>query len=132
MINTALFNDMMVKMNTILFVYNAKTGFWNKTLDLAHKIISPSSYTCGLCAITHGNFSEKEDWKKFKNDFPGDFVFLYKDQFEELYAAEGMKYKFPVILKKENNNIYKLIDADQINRLDSAKELIELIKQDLY
>lgn len=118
-----------IKMKTILFVYNAKTGFWNKTFDTAHKIVSPSTYSCSLCGLTHGNFSEKEDWKKFKNDFSWDFTFLYKNQFEELYAEEGVKYEFPVILKKENDSFIKLIGADQIDQLNSLKELIVLIKQ---
>jgi len=36
----------------LIFVYNANGGLVNSWLDTAHKIVSPSTYSCSLCAIT--------------------------------------------------------------------------------
>ena len=52
----------------LLFVYNADSGLFNTLTDIAHKMLSPKTYTCNLCAITHGLFSEKEEWKEFIPD----------------------------------------------------------------
>ena len=42
----------------IQFIYNAKSGLANSIFDLAHKLISPDTYECNLCKITHGAFTE--------------------------------------------------------------------------
>ena len=38
------------------FVYNADGDVFSLVGDFAHKIFSPKTYNCNLCAITHGNF----------------------------------------------------------------------------
>jgi len=55
-------------MRTLIFVYNAASDIWSKSLDAAHKIISPSTYACNLCSLTHGNFSEKQVWVLFDKE----------------------------------------------------------------
>ena len=42
----------------LLFVYNVNSGKLNILFGIVHKIISPSTYTCELCSLTHGVFSE--------------------------------------------------------------------------
>ena len=37
----------------LIFIYNAKSGFINELVDIPHKIISPETYDCNLCAITY-------------------------------------------------------------------------------
>ena len=39
----------------LLFVYNADTGLFNTVADAAHKILSPSTYSCNLCKVTYGD-----------------------------------------------------------------------------
>ena len=43
----------------LIFIYNAKSGIVNEFLDFAHKIASPSTYNCNLCAISYDNFMSK-------------------------------------------------------------------------
>jgi len=118
-------------METILLVYNANSGFWHKSLDFAHKIISPSTYACDLCKLTHGDFAERETWKKIKNDFPGRFQILYKDQYEEVYGSQKKVKTFPVVLKEYQNTLEILITADQISKLQSIEALVSLIQNSL-
>jgi len=54
---------------TIVFIYNAHSDIWNKYIDFAHKIISPSTYACDLCSLTHGNYSEKKFGKNLEMRF---------------------------------------------------------------
>lgn len=49
----------------LLFVYNAKGGFWNGALDSAHKVVSPDTYDCKLCSVTFGLFGMRKEWARF-------------------------------------------------------------------
>jgi hypothetical protein len=40
-------------MQELLFVYNADAGLVTGLLDTLHKVLSPSTYSCSLCAITY-------------------------------------------------------------------------------
>ena len=44
---------------SLLFVYNADSGFFNTLADIGHKLFSPATYPCQLCAITHGVLAER-------------------------------------------------------------------------
>ncbi|MBU0498608.1 MAG: hypothetical protein KJ558_05035 [Gammaproteobacteria bacterium] len=49
----------------LLFVYNADSGLFNTLADIGHKIFSPGTYQCDLCALTHGYFQERIEWRAF-------------------------------------------------------------------
>ena len=93
-------------MTKLLFIYNANSGKINGYLDALHKVVSPKSYTCNLCDITYGIFTENKAWKKFRNESAIDMQFLHKDEFLKKYASKfGSKFTFPLVLfvNKENN-----------------------------
>jgi hypothetical protein len=48
----------------LVFVYNADSGVFNTLSDIAHKIFSPETYACNLCALTHTNFGMRGEWKR--------------------------------------------------------------------
>ena len=56
--------------NRLLFVYNADSGLFNTMADIGHKIFSPQTYSCLLCALTHGYFRERDEWRRFVDDNP--------------------------------------------------------------
>ena len=72
----------------LLFVYNASSNLFSTVTDFAHKILSPSTYQCRLCALTYGNFSIKQEWKSFIESLPVKAVFLYKDEFEKEFKSQ--------------------------------------------
>jgi hypothetical protein len=82
----------------LIFVYNADTGKWNGYMDIMHKIFSPSTYPCSLCAITYGTFSIKEEWEAFKNTLRLPLTFLHKDEWNQKYNIDG---PLPAVYKKE-------------------------------
>ncbi|KAA1244877.1 GTPase [Aquimarina sp. RZ0] len=117
----------------ILFVYNAKSDFLNKYLDVAHKIISPSTYSCDLCSLTHGNFSEKKIWKDFKEKTNHEFIFQYKNEFLQQYGKKNneKKFKFPIILEQRKNGFNVLMSEEELGLLTSAENLIERLEKKL-
>ena len=107
----------------LIFVYNADSGRVNGWIDIAHKIISPGTYACSLCALTHDTFSEKQTWAKFREETNIEMNFLHKDEFEKQY---GLTHVYPVILK-ESDIPEIVMNATEISQLDSVEELTEKI-----
>jgi hypothetical protein len=109
----------------LIFVYNANSGKLNTLLDIGHKLLSPETYQCDLCSLTHGALSEKKAWKEFRERSGLQMEFLHKDEFEKLHAQS---FDYPVILK-QSDGIDLLLNADKISHLQSVDELIALIEQ---
>ena len=116
-------------MPNLIFVYNANSGIGNAILDVAHKIFSPKTYACNLCAITFDTFSENKSWKAFRENSLLDMEFLHIDEFEKEYKNQAFTY--PIILSKNNNHLSILLSAEAINKLGSVEDLISLIESEL-
>lgn len=117
-------------MERLIFVYNAFSGLHNGVLDSMHKFFSPGTYTCDLCRITHGVFSEKSDWKKFRKESKLEMEFLHLDEFRKQYASKfGYKYDFPVVLRSNGENLEILVASEEVAEIDSVTRLINVIKE---
>jgi hypothetical protein len=77
----------------LIFIYNAKSDLFSKATDFAHKLLSPQTYNCSLCAITYGNFSVHKEWADFVSSLEIPVHFLYKNDFEALYPEEKEIYE---------------------------------------
>jgi hypothetical protein len=109
----------------LIFIYNANSGKLNTLFDIAHKLISPETYQCDLCSLTHGALSEKKAWHEFRKRSGLKMEFLHKDEFEKLHAKT---FDYPVILKQADD-IELFLNADEISHIKSVDELIALIEQ---
>ncbi len=112
----------------LIFVYNAKADRLNKMLDFAHKIVSPSTYACDLCALTHGNFGEREEWKRFREETDVDMQFLYIEDFEKKFNTKGT---YPAIYILDNSNLTPFLNREEIAKFQEVDELISTIKTKL-
>jgi len=112
----------------LLFVYNARSGKTRAALDIAHKIISPSTYSCDLCSLTHGIFNEKIAWKEFVEKSGVEMLFYHIDEFEGKY---GSKFDYPLILREEGENLEPFMDKDEIAGIEDVEGLIRLIEKRL-
>ena len=117
------------KAKKIVFVYNADSGVFNLLSDIAHKILSPQTYACNLCAITHSNFAMKKEWREYLDSLSNPLEFLHADEFKKKYKSE--KIKLPAIFWEDDGVLKPLADADQINRSKSIGELKRLIESEL-
>ena len=112
----------------LIFVYNANSGFLDKIFDGAHKIVSPSTYDCNLCAITFGAFSEDELWKAFRENSETPMVFYHKDEFIKQYKSKWLPdYDFPIILAENGMELEIFISSEELDTLKSSEALIEEI-----
>jgi hypothetical protein len=114
-------------MRSLIFVYNGDTGFFNTVADIAHKLLSPSTYPCKLCAITHGVIRMGSRWREFVDSYEGELEFLHRDQY--LARSCMPDVTLPVILERLSDSKTRvLVSAEEISSVASVEELIKLIE----
>ncbi|MDH5571898.1 MAG: hypothetical protein OEY89_09045 [Gammaproteobacteria bacterium] len=109
----------------LIFVYNADSGLFNTVTDIAHKILSPKTYSCHLCALTHSYFSVRDNWVKFLEKLAIECEFLHRDEFQEKYRV--LVTDLPVIYISHTDQLEMLLDKAEIDShqtLDSLKAAI--------
>ena len=112
---------------TLIFAYNAKSGLFNTLADAAHKIFSPETYACNLCALTHTNFRMRDEWRRFVEGLGRPVEFLHADELKEKYGVGGVP--LPAVFLKDGARPVELIGADAINACRSLGELERLVRE---
>lgn len=110
------------------FVYNAETGYFNKMTDFAHKIISPGTYACSLCALTYGKFTMKREWADYVKQLPVEEEFIYKNEWK--FAPVREQYPL-VALQTGENRVEVLLEAAELNQIKSLKDLKSRLNETL-
>ena len=109
----------------LVFVYNADSGLFNALSDAAHKIFSPRTYQCNLCAITHSALGMRREWKQFLDGLDLPLEFLHADELRERYGVAGVP--LPAIFRQGGEGVEVLIDAESINACRTLGDLERLI-----
>ncbi len=109
----------------LVFVYNADSGLFNTLSDIAHKIFSPQTYACRLCAITHSPLSMRAEWKAFIEALEVECEFLHRDELAKRYGLENIA--LPVVLRRCGQDLTPCLDAERIHRCRDMAELKRLI-----
>ena len=118
--------SMSSKIQKLLFVYNAHSGKLNAVLDAGHKLLSPSTYQCSLCSLTYGAFSEKKEWKSFREKADVPMEFLHIDDFEAQYASKfRAKFNYPIVLAEADGDLQVIMSSEKLNSLENVEMLIE-------
>lgn len=118
--------------NQIIFIYNARSGPVHTLLDIGHKVISPGTYKCNLCLITHHTLGVKKQWQEFLDTLPIAAVFLHQDELKNSYhhlaqiPAPTIVYTSKAMAKPQ-----VLVSQAQLNQITSLSELITILKQKL-
>jgi len=116
----------------LIFIYNADSGLRNMIVDSAHKIFSPETYECSLCAITYGALTENSTWKKFRKASDLKMEFLHKDEFVKAYSSKfGYKFSFPIVLGETSNGLEIFVKTEELDAMKNSEELIDLIQKRL-
>ncbi len=110
---------------TLVFVYRADSGLFNTLTDMAHKLFSPATYPCRLCAITYGVTGMREAWRQFINSLGHPCRFLHRDQFMAEYGIDTPP--LPAIFQEEGGRLLPWIQADEIEACHDIEGLKTLI-----
>ena len=114
--------------DALVFVYNSDSGLFNAATDLAHKLFSPGTYECNLCALTYSTFGMREDWKTFLETLDRPFEFLHSDELKRDYSIYDVQLP-AVFVKKDGLKL--LIDADSIKACLTIADLKRLVTDKL-
>jgi hypothetical protein len=109
----------------LVFVYNADSGVFNALADAAHKIFSPRTYRCNLCALTHSALGMRADWRRFLDGLDVPPEFLHADELAARGAAPDVP--LPAIFKGGRGGLELLAGAEAINACETVDELKRLV-----
>ena len=109
----------------LVFVYNADSGVFNTLADAAHKIFSPRTYACNLCALTHSAVGMRGEWRRFLEGLDAPPEFLHADELKARYGVAGVP--LPAVFERDGGNIEVLFGADSINACRTLEDLKRLI-----
>lgn len=114
------------------FVYNANSGKLNAVKDSLHKWLSPETYDCDLCALTHNSFSEVAAWKDFRLNSGIEMHFYHKDEFQKEFRSKWLpKYDFPLVLIEADRGLEVFIAASEFEAISTVEALISAIQEKL-
>ena len=114
----------------LIMVYNADGGIFSVVSDAVHKLVSPQTYACSLCAVTYGAVSMRTAWRAALDALPQRKVFLHRDEFAR--AWPGLDIALPAILLRHSDPApMVLIGRDELNRTADLDALIALLRQRL-
>ncbi|MFM9977297.1 MAG: hypothetical protein ACKVOP_04540 [Sphingomonadaceae bacterium] len=114
----------------LIFVYNANAGLAAGIMDSVHKLVSPSTYACDLCAITYGLVRMDPKWKAWLNAQAFEAVFHHRPDFHAAYPALAA-LALPAILTNRAGTLEPVVTAPEFAGVTSVNELIALIEQRL-
>lgn len=110
----------------LIFVYNANAGLIAGMMDSLHKLVSPQTYACDLCAITYGLTRMDPAWKAWLKAQPFDAIFYHRPDFRAAYPDVAVT--LPVILIERAGEIETLVSADDFKVAPTIDALIAFIE----
>jgi len=113
---------------SLVFVWNANAGMLNAVRDSLHKWISPETYSCRLCELTHGFSSAKKAWKNFLEDFERPAFFYYRDTLQDSGIRLSFTSTYPLVLELHMGQWRALLTAADFEEITTLEELIDTLK----
>jgi hypothetical protein len=106
----------------LIFVYNAKAGLLHGLMDSLRKTLSPGTYECGLCAITHGFFTMDKGWRAYLKSLPHETDFYHKADFGA-HFPEQERQALPLIGLDRDGALTVLLGPEAIKTCPDANSL---------
>lgn len=116
------------KTGALLFVYNADSGLIAALFDSAHKLLSPSTYDCQLCALTHGLTGPREQWSAFLKTLDVPMEFLHREEFRRRHPQLAASNTLPAIFREHDGTLNLLLDGTVLRGMANLDTLIEFLR----
>ncbi|MBY0521357.1 MAG: hypothetical protein K2P79_13135 [Sphingomonas sp.] len=117
----------MSRQDTLIMVYNANGGIFAAVSDAVHKLVSPDSYPCSLCAVSYGAVSMRSEWRAFLNSLPLAKRFHHRDDFRA--AWPGLTIALPaILLQRGGASPELLVDAATLDAQPDLPALIATVR----
>jgi hypothetical protein len=112
---------------TLIAVYNADGGILNALGDMMHKLVSPATYPCSLCALTYGVATMRGEWRAFLRRLHLPALFLYRDEFHRDLDRRDIPLP-AILLGGKSGPPEVLVSAAELNALPDLPALIALVE----
>ena len=106
------------RIDRLVFVYNADAGLVQGAFDSIHKLVSPATYACSLCAVTHGVLRMNPHWRAWLKALDVPVAFYHRD--DNPYPGIAL----PAVLADRGPEIDVLIGAERLAQLTTVDALI--------
>ncbi len=113
--------------DTIVFVYNADSGLFNLVSDMAHKLISPDTYNCQLCMLTHGHLGMRDQWRDYLDSLDAEMEFLHRNEFIKKYPQADVD--LPALFLARDKEVSLLVSSETISNCSTMDMLIEKVNE---
>lgn len=111
----------------LLFVYNARAGVLHALVDTAHKLVSPATYPCKLCALTYGNVRMRPRWRTFVDELPHRVRFVYADELAR-EIPPGLA-ELPALVEVRGGRLDILLAKQDIEGCRSLDDLMTRVRE---
>lgn len=116
---------------TLILVYNADGGLLSAASDMVHKIVSPATYPCSLCALTYGAVAVRKEWRAFLADRGLPVLFLYRDEFRTDLDRRGLPLPAILLADASGGPPQVLVSAEELEALSGLEALMALLAERL-
>lgn len=106
---------------TLVFVYNADSGLFNALSNAVHKLVSPTTYACNLCALTFSHVGMRRRWRSFTRGLELESEFLHADELAARYGIHAVP--LPAVFRRGDAGLELLLNKGD---LDACKTLTDL------
>ena len=106
---------------TLVFVYNADSGLFSVLSDAVHKLVSPATYTCSLCALTHSHVGMRRRWRNFIEDLEVGSEFLHADELAARYGVHTVP--LPAVFRRGDAGLELLLNKSDLDACGTLADL---------
>jgi hypothetical protein len=111
---------------SLLFVYAGDSGVVNALVHCAHKIVSPRTYECHLCALTNGPVLRRKAWSRALAELAPDATFLHHDELHRRYGPDHPP--LPAVFDVRDGRPHLVIGKAEIDACADLDGLIALLR----
>ena len=111
----------------LIFVYNANAGLAAGLMDSLHKIVSPSTYPCSLCAVTYGLTRMDPRWRAWLTALPMTTVFHHRPDFRAAFPAAA-EWPLPLVAIERDGALTPVLDAVELDACTDVETLIATLE----
>jgi hypothetical protein len=115
--------------STLIIVYNAEAGMTAAILDSVHKLLSPATYPCDLCALTYGLVRMSPRWKQWLAAQEFGTRFYHRPDFRVAYPT--LDIELPAILFEADGSVREIVSARAMKSIKTVDTLIEQVAYSL-
>ena len=106
----------------LVLVYNANAGLLAGAMDSLHKLFSPATYPCALCAITYGLVAMKREWRDYLAGLGMPILFHHRPDFRAAFPAAA-DWPLPLIALEQDGQLALLMGPADFAGLKTVADL---------